>query len=178
MTLKLINIHHILYANTVPCYYLFSGSQANSFLSTTSDGKWGHNVTEFRNKFDKPEAHKKGFSWLKNLYFLYLLELKAVIRAAPFLRNFNFYTGNEEEDADMKLAVADLLRTIDGFPSHFNESALFNNKDGPKLKADFHARFTNITKIMDCVGCQKCRLWGTIQVCSMHNKLKENCLNL
>lgn len=78
----------------------------------------------------------------------------------------------------MKLAVADLLRTIDGFPSHFNESALFNNKDGPKLKADFHARFTNITKIMDCVGCQKCRLWGTIQVCSMHNKLKENCLNL
>ncbi len=143
---------------------LFLGSKTDSILGKSLETKWGHNITEFRNKFDKPEAHKEGFSWLKNLYFLYLLELKAVMKAAPFLRNFNFYTGNEEEDADMKLAIADLLRTIEAFPSHFNESSLFNNKDGPKLKADFHARFTNITKIMDCVGCQKCRLWGAIQV--------------
>jgi len=152
-----INIH-------LSAKYLLSSSKLDAMFNSKSDGKWGPNLTEFRSHFDKLEAQKEGFSWLKNLYFLYLLELRAVVKAAPFLRNFNFYTGNAEEDSDVKLAIKDLLRVVDSFPSHFQETALFSTKDAPKLKAEFHQRFTNITRIMDCVGCQKCRLWGTIQV--------------
>lgn len=33
-----------------------------------------------------------------------------------------------------------------------------------KLKAAFREKFRNISKIMDCVGCDKCRLWGKLQV--------------
>lgn len=33
-----------------------------------------------------------------------------------------------------------------------------------KLKSVFREKFRNISKIMDCVGCDKCRLWGKLQV--------------
>ena len=29
---------------------------------------------------------------------------------------------------------------------------------------DFKLHFRNISRIMDCVGCDKCRLWGKLQV--------------
>jgi phosphoribosylaminoimidazole-succinocarboxamide synthase len=33
-----------------------------------------------------------------------------------------------------------------------------------KLKEEFRQHFRNISRIMDCVGCDKCRLWGKLQV--------------
>jgi len=33
-------------------------------------------------------------------------------------------------------------------------------------------KFRNITKIMDCVGCQKCRLWGKVQTLALGTALK------
>lgn len=51
------------------------------------------------------------------------------------------------------------------FPSHFNESQMFNGTAAAQLKSDFKEKFRNISRIMDCVGCDKCRLWGKLQVC-------------
>jgi len=134
------------------------------FKSKLDSQVWGPNVTEFRTHFEKPEAQSGKFSWLKNLYFLYLVELKAIAKVAPFFKSFPFFTGNEEEDSDTRKAISDLLDVVKSFPSHFEESMLFSNSDATKLKSEFHERFTNITKIMDCVGCQKCKLWGKLQV--------------
>lgn len=39
---------------------------------------------------------KEGPERLKNLYFVYLLELRAIIKIAPYLQNELFYTGNEK----------------------------------------------------------------------------------
>lgn len=50
------------------------------------------------------------------------------------------------------------------FPSHFNESLMFNGAAAAELKSDFREKFRNISRIMDCVGCEKCRLWGKLQV--------------
>lgn len=50
------------------------------------------------------------------------------------------------------------------FPSHFDENLMFNGTAAAQLKADFREKFRNISKIMDCVGCDKCRLWGKLQV--------------
>lgn len=50
------------------------------------------------------------------------------------------------------------------FPSHFDENLMFNETTAAELKIDFREKFRNISKIMDCVGCDKCRLWGKIQV--------------
>lgn len=33
-----------------------------------------------------------------------------------------------------------------------------------KLKDEFRQHFRNISRIMDCVGCDKCKLWGKLQV--------------
>lgn len=44
---------------------------------------------------------------------------------------------------------------------------MFNGTDAATLKADFREKFRNISRIMDCVGCDKCRLWGKLQVKSL-----------
>lgn len=51
------------------------------------------------------------------------------------------------------------------FPTHFNESAMFaGGFESLQMKSVFREKFRNISKIMDCVGCDKCRLWGKLQV--------------
>ena len=41
-----------------------------------------------------------------------------------------------------------------------------------KLKQEFRHHFRNISRIMDCVGCEKCRLWGKLQVQGLGTALK------
>ena len=33
-----------------------------------------------------------------------------------------------------------------------------------ELKVEFQGHFRNISRVMDCVGCDKCKLWGKLQV--------------
>ncbi|KFM75641.1 ERO1-like protein beta, partial [Stegodyphus mimosarum] len=129
-------------------------------------GEWGPNVEEFKRRFDPAFTDGEGPHWLKNLYFIYLLELRAIAKAAPYFGNELFYTGREENDQEVRLAVKNILEIAKSFPDHFNESVMFsgNDKVARKLKEEFRLHFRNISRIMDCVGCDKCRLWGKIQV--------------
>ena len=47
---------------------------------------------------------------------------------------------------------------------HFDEGVMFRDKSSPHLKKEFAERFLNVTRIIDCVTCEKCRLWGKLQV--------------
>jgi hypothetical protein len=49
---------------------------------------------------------------------------------------------------------------------------MFVNGEGPSLKEDFRNRFRNVSRIMDCVGCDKCRLWGKLQTAGYGAALK------
>ena len=40
------------------------------------------------------------------------------------------------------------------------------------LKEQFKSHFRNVSRIMDCVGCDKCRLWGKLQVSGLGTALK------
>lgn len=40
------------------------------------------------------------------------------------------------------------------------------------LKTEFKSHFRNISQIMDCVGCDKCRLWGKLQITGLGTALK------
>src|SRR6185503_10771532 len=40
------------------------------------------------------------------------------------------------------------------------------------LKEEFRDRFRNVSRIMDCVGCDKCRLWGKLQTSGYGAALK------
>lgn len=42
------------------------------------------------------------------------------------------------------------------------------------LQTEFREHFRNISRIMDCVGCDKCKLWGKLQVRNLSNSLSHN----
>ncbi|PIO23953.1 hypothetical protein AB205_0029450 [Aquarana catesbeiana] len=101
-------------------YRLISGLHAsiNIHLSaryllqdTWMDKIWGHNVTEFQKRFDATETQNEGPRRLKNLYFLYLIELRAISKVLPFFerQSFLLYTGNDTKDLETKQLLIELL---------------------------------------------------------------------
>ncbi|XP_030760596.1 ero1-like protein [Sitophilus oryzae] len=159
-----INVH--LSAN-----YLLSSH--NGLSLKNPHGEWGPNLEEFKRRFSLETTNNEGPNWLRNLYFIYLIELRAISKAAPYLERHEYYTGNTSEDYDTKMAVKDLLSVIKSFPNHFDETTMFRgSKEANKLKYEFKQHFRNITRIMDCVGCDKCRLWGKLQTQGLGTALK------
>lgn len=138
--------------------------------------KWGHNVTEFRKRFDSELTGGEGPKRLRNLYFLYLIELRALAKALPFFQqpSFQLYTGRPEEDQKHKEMLLQILQLTRSFPLPFDETSLFggDEKEAAKLKEDIRLAFLNISRIMDCVGCFKCRLWGKLQTQGLGTALK------
>lgn len=138
--------------------------------------KWGHNVTEFRLRFDSEMTAGEGPKRLRNLYFLYLIELRALAKVLPFFQQptFRLYTGRRAEDQKHKELLLDILHQARNFPLHFDETSLFSGDkmEGAKLKEDIRLAFLNISRIMDCVGCFKCRLWGKLQTQGLGTSLK------
>ncbi|CAG9857359.1 unnamed protein product [Phyllotreta striolata] len=135
--------------------------------------KWGPNLEEFRRRFSPETTNGEGPNWLRNLYFIYLVELRALAKAAPYLEREEFYTGDESNDWDTQMAVKDLLNVIKSFGDHFDETTMFGDTEqAVKLKQEFRQHFRNITRIMDCVGCDKCRLWGKLQTNGLGTALK------
>ena len=49
-------------------------------------------------------------------------------------------------------------------PVPFDEARLWKGEDAPALKQQLQIHFQNITAAMDCVGCEKCKLWGKLQL--------------
>lgn len=84
------------------------------FLCVETWGKprWGPNVKEFTRRFDPIETKGEGPRRLKNLYFLYLIELRALSKVAPYFERsvVDLYTGNGHEDAESKALLLDIFR--------------------------------------------------------------------
>lgn len=65
-----------------------------------------------------------------------------------------------------------LIETSVRSPAIFDEKAMFVGPEAQALKLEFRDHFRNITTIMDCVGCEKCRLWGKVQTSGLGTALK------
>ncbi|XP_063738963.1 ERO1-like protein beta isoform X1 [Eleginops maclovinus] len=137
---------------------------------------WGPNVQEFRQRFDTAETKGEGTRRLKNLYFLYLIELRALYKVSPYFERafVNLYTGNQQEDGATKELLLQFFNEIRSFPMHFDEKSMFAGQkiEAKILKEEFRLHFKNISRIMDCVGCSKCRLWGKLQTQGLGTALK------
>ncbi|CAH2251197.1 ERO1 beta isoform X2 [Pelobates cultripes] len=157
-------------------YRLISGLHAsiNLHLSakyllegTWGEPRWGPNPNEFKTRFDPAETKGEGPRRLKNLYFLYLIELRALSKVSSYFERsiVDLYTGNMKEDVETKNLLLDIFKDMQSFPMHFDEKSMFagNKKEAKSLKEEFRLHFKNISRIMDCVGCDKCRLWGKLQ---------------
>jgi ERO1-like protein alpha len=87
----------------------------NSFFPETwLEKKWGHNITEFQQRFDGILTEGEGPRRLKNLYFLYLIELRALSKVLPFFErpDFQLFTGNKIQDAENKMLLLEILHEI------------------------------------------------------------------
>ncbi|XP_078090050.1 ERO1-like protein alpha [Mustelus asterias] len=143
---------------------------------TWFEKKWGHNITEFKLRFDTGITSGEGPRRLRNLFFLYLIELRALSKVLPFFERstFQLYTGNSAVDAKNKKLLLEVLNLAKSFPFPFDERSLFagEKKEAENLKEEFRLHFKNISRIMDCVGCFKCRLWGKLQTQGLGTALK------
>jgi ERO1-like protein alpha len=54
----------------------------------------------------------------------------------------------------------------------FDLARMWKGDQGPLLKQELRGHFQNITSIMDCVGCEKCKLWGKLQFLGIATALK------
>ncbi|KJH46161.1 endoplasmic Reticulum Oxidoreductin 1 [Dictyocaulus viviparus] len=128
-------------------------------------GSWFRNTEMFAARFGTRWSWE-GPQRLKNVYFVFLLELRALLKVGPYLQKELFYTGNEKEDMETRVAIDELLDIIAQFPDQFDEHELFTGVEAHarELREEFRSHFLNISRIMDCVGCDKCRLWGKVGV--------------
>jgi hypothetical protein len=84
-----------------------------SFSSETwGKPSWGPNIKEFKRRFDPVETKGEGPRRLRNLYFLYLIELRALSKVAPYFERaiVDLYTGNVEEDTNTKTLLLSIFQ--------------------------------------------------------------------
>jgi len=142
---------------------------ASDYLLDETNNLWGHNLEILHERVLRhPER-------VKNLYFTFLFVLRAVTKAADYLDQAEYDTYNPAEDIKTKILVKRLLynpKLQSACPLPFDEAKLWQGQSGPELKQEIQKRFHNISAIIDCVGCEKCRLWGKLQVLGMGTALK------
>lgn len=155
-------------------YRVISGMHASisahlcyDYLNQTT-GTWGPNLECYKERLhEHPER-------ISNLYFNYAFVLRAVGKLRDYVQDYTFCTGDPVQDQKTKQIIRTLSSAIPSGPQIFDESVMFtdHSADGISLKEDFRNRFRNVSRIMDCVGCDKCRLWGKVQTNGFGTALK------
>lgn len=113
---------------------------------------------------------------LNNLYFAFVFLLRAVNKATPTLLAYDYSTNSDSEDALVRSLMERLLTTgivpQCDVRNSFDESSMFREFTRIPLKQQFRQHFRNLSLIMDCVGCEKCRLHGKLQILGLGTALK------
>ncbi|WVN86378.1 uncharacterized protein L203_101542 [Cryptococcus depauperatus CBS 7841] len=159
-------------------YRVISGLHASisihicaEYLNQTT-GEWAPNLDCFISRLaSHPER-------LSNVYFNAVLLLRAVERAEAYLEAYDISTSQSrtlsEGDQKTKSSLRNVLDLASGkgLGRGFDEGDFFTGPDAGILKEQFKTHFRNVSRIMDCVGCDKCRLWGKLQVSGIGTALK------
>jgi Endoplasmic Reticulum Oxidoreductin 1 (ERO1) len=149
-------------------YKLISGLHASisvhicsQYLNSTT-GLWFSNEQCFSERVGNyPDR-------LANMRFLYSLLVRAFDKLSPSLKSA-ISTGDSENDAKITDLLTELSSVVKGAP--VVETGLFKGKS-QELLSDFRDKFRNISMIMDCINCQKCRLWGKTQITGLGTAMK------
>eukprot|EP01125_Pyxidicula_operculata_P001058 TRINITY_DN1093_c2_g1_i1.p1 TRINITY_DN1093_c2_g1~~TRINITY_DN1093_c2_g1_i1.p1 ORF type:complete len:1151 (-),score=306.48 TRINITY_DN1093_c2_g1_i1:55-3507(-) len=177
------DIEHMCYEERV-LYRLLSGmhSSINIHISTSYyppkpgvNDEWLPNPQRFIDQFaTHPER-------LKNLHFAFVVMLRTLHKAAPYFYNYEYSTGDSVEDSRTTMLVRRLLdscilQSCSSVFTAFDESLLFQEGAKPSsastLKRHFKSVFRNISSLLDCVTCQKCKLHGKLQLLGIGTALK------
>merc|ERR1740133_809087 len=117
----------------------------------------------------------------------------AIVVIAHLSESFAFSTGVPREDALVARQVRELLSSHPEWPLTFDEQRAFVGVRCPSTLAPPHtdatcgahevsmradllgemrSRLLNVSRLMDCVGCGRCRLWGKLQVQGLGTALR------
>jgi hypothetical protein len=123
---------------------------------------------------------------LSNIYFNYALVSQALVKLNEILplkefiqlgydditpaQKEHLIANHDVEDVEVydKLLLQDIIPSLEANVI-FNTTNLF---DDDNLKEEFRSRFRNVSAIMDCVGCDRCRMWGKVQTIGYGTALK------
>ena len=116
---------------------------------------------------------------LENLYVVFAIMLRAVQKAGPAIRaavplDDPYYADSLAEwTSHLQPALTDLLETC---PPTFDETTLFDDgigvRDVETKRLEVKRRFEHLLQIMQCVGCDRCKLWGTLQTLGVGTALR------
>ena len=135
------------------------------YLNQTT-GQWGPNLACYEQRLHNyPER-------ISNIYFNYALVMRAVGKIKRHIQDYSFCSEDPEQDFRTKQSVLRLASALPSGPDIFDETIMFQDPDAVALKEDFRNRFRNVSRVMDCVGCDKCRLWGKLQTNGYGTALK------
>ena len=153
--------------------------------------EWGSDPKKFMDLFGKHPDR------LKNLHFSFVVLLRALRKATPALAHMDVSIGQDREE-DLRtqalmrrLLDSHILSSCRDVFGAFDEKSLFRdvqstlNSDVGKidqldpndlapvsLKSQFKDIFLNISEVMDCISCQKCKLHGKLQLLGLGTALK------
>ncbi|KAL4080329.1 hypothetical protein V8B97DRAFT_1931723 [Scleroderma yunnanense] len=142
-----------------------------------STGEWSPNLECF---ITRVASHPER---LQYIYFNTVLLLRAASRLAPYLSAYDYCSSSSviphdhPDQIDLIQEVRTLVRldnvlNIAKHVGKFDERVLFRGENANILKQEFKEHFRNVSRIMDCIGCDKCRLWGKVQTTGIATALK------
>ncbi|KAI9906893.1 hypothetical protein PsorP6_004245 [Peronosclerospora sorghi] len=182
-------------------YRLMSGLQAsiNTHIALTYKfgNKWGVNISLFVNRVGK---HRQRLQNLYFAY-LFVMRAISKYRHELLAYDYNTGNAADDQRVreilrQLLLEGSDDARASGVFcPAYdeclavlsgFDESALFRvradglspdqlaqaKQEKEQLEVQFRERFQNVSRIMDCVTCEKCRLWGKLQTLGLGTAIK------
>ncbi|KAL9186446.1 hypothetical protein ACHAXT_005684 [Thalassiosira profunda] len=134
---------------------------------------WGANSTLAQ---ERVLSHKDR---LENLYVVFAVMLRAVQKAGPAITEAvpvddPFYANSLAEWKDH--LQPELARVMESCPPTFDETSLFSESisqgDADARRAELKRRFRHLLDCMECVGCDRCKLWGTLQTLGVGTALR------
>lgn len=197
---RLISGLHASISMHIAKEYLYSTSSGiiGSIISSRHLGNWGRNVNIYRNRL---RPYPERIANLRVVYAVVLRAVsKAMPMLRPTsgssttatssadgaeartLAAMSYTTGNDANDVLTRqylerLFANHILQSNSGCDDDaevnkvFDESDMFV-RDQQHLLPEFRNAFRNISMIMDCVGCEKCRLWGKLQFLGLGTALR------
>lgn len=144
---------------------------SNEYLTKTGDDvQFLPNLREFMFKVgDFPDR-------LENVYLNYVLVLRSLQKLVQsgVLDSLEFCEEREFslDEAQLKDKLKQLVAPFENETHLFDETVFFQDATNPQLKDEFKSTFRNVSRIMDCIHCERCRLWGKLQTTGYGTCLK------
>jgi ERO1-like protein alpha len=112
---------------------------------------------------------------ITNLIYATSLLMKGISRYANEIKNFKIKLDDLNEELQTKTSLEKMLNILGTIKEReFMHSDIFSK---PLLKEEeknqFTTYFLNIAQIMDCVECQKCKVYGKMQMLGLATALRK-----